>query len=99
MNIDTTNRYQYSDLLQEDNVTFWGTRPPVDIPESEDDQYHTVTQTDARRIDLIAHKYYDDVKLWWIIAEANRIDNPLELEPGTVLRIPALETIQMKVLA
>lgn len=98
MEIDATSRYQFSELLQEDGVMFWGTRPPVKIPESEDDLFHIVTQSDAERIDLIAYKYYDDVKLWWIIAEANKISNPLNLEVGSTLRIPTLETIQMKVL-
>lgn len=98
MEIDARSRYQFSELLQENGVTFWGTRPPVEIPESEDDQFHVVTQADADRIDLIAYKYYDDVQLWWIIAEANRISNPLNLEIGSTLRIPAIETVQMKVL-
>lgn len=99
MEIDARSRYQFSNLYSDNGKPYWGTRPPVDIPASEDDQFHLVTQADERRIDLIAHKYYDDVNLWWIIAEANNITNPLRLEVGTVLRIPALETIQMRVLA
>ena len=43
------------------------------------------------RLDILAHKYYKDKKLWWIIAIANpdtiRRDS-FYLEPGLSLRIP-----------
>jgi nucleoid-associated protein YgaU len=39
----------------------------------------------------IAAELYHDAKLWRPIAEANNIDNPLSLEPGRVLMVPAIE--------
>ena len=36
--------------------------------------------------------------LWWIICDYNGIFFPMELEPGTVLRIPSVEHIQMHIL-
>ncbi len=41
------------------------------------------------RFDLLAHKFYGDVTLWWVIAKANGIRGKAALEPGTELRIPS----------
>ena len=41
------------------------------------------------RLDNLAHKYYGDVSLWWIIAKANNLDAAhIGLEVDTQLRIP-----------
>lgn len=40
----------------------------------------------------IAAEKYDDPALWRPIAEANGLDNPRRLEPGTALAIPVLAT-------
>ena len=41
------------------------------------------------RLDLLANKYYNDVNLWWLIAQANQIGKgTLNVVPGTQLRIP-----------
>ena len=41
------------------------------------------------RLDLLAHKYYGDVTLWWVIAHANHIGKgTFRLEAGKQLRIP-----------
>ena len=42
------------------------------------------------RLDWIAFQEYGDPNQWRRIAEANRIANPLNLRPGTVLSIPPL---------
>ena len=43
----------------------------------------------AQRIDEIAARYYDDQpEFWRVIARFNRIDDPLRLLPGWLLRIP-----------
>lgn len=36
----------------------------------------------------LAHRYYDDWKLWRIIADRNNIDDPRQIAPGTQLTIP-----------
>lgn len=38
----------------------------------------------------IAQKEYGDVSKWKVIAKANGIANPLDIPPGTVLKVPAL---------
>lgn len=41
------------------------------------------------RIDLVAAKFYGDPVYWWRIMDMNpEIQNPFEIEPGTLLRIP-----------
>ena len=42
----------------------------------------------------MAYRAYGDAGLWREIAEANEIDDPMRLHPGTRLLIPALEEIQ-----
>lgn len=67
---------------------FWGLYTPDGIPEEDGDVEHIVTSMD--RIDSIAHRYYGDPKLWWVIAEANDLEDPISsLRSGLVLRIPS----------
>jgi hypothetical protein len=41
------------------------------------------------RLDTLAHKYYKDVSLWWIIAKANDLDAAhIGLELDKQIRIP-----------
>ena len=41
------------------------------------------------RLDTLAHKYYKDVSLWWIIAKANNLDAAhIGLEVDNQIRIP-----------
>ena len=41
------------------------------------------------RLDNLAHKYYNDVSLWWIIAKANNLDTAhIGLEVDNQIRIP-----------
>ena len=60
-----------------------------EIPLSFDDIY--VTTTSGDRLDNLAHQFYQDVDLWWIITIANpdviRRDS-FNLKPGIEIRIP-----------
>ena len=78
---------------------------PVDNPQSglsfdaaprPDDRFHTVI--DGDRLSLLAHRYLGRADLWWIICDYNDIFFPMELEPGSVLRIPSLEHVNMRLL-
>ncbi|MCC7366407.1 MAG: LysM peptidoglycan-binding domain-containing protein [Dehalococcoidia bacterium] len=42
-------------------------------------------------LDIIAAQEYGESKHWRAIAEANNIDDPLRLQPGTVLALPPIE--------
>jgi hypothetical protein len=43
----------------------------------------------GERLDTLAHKYYNDVSLWWIIAKANGIKGKLTPSVDTQIRIPS----------
>jgi len=48
---------------------------------------HTVRVGD--RLPLVAYRMYGDASLWRLIADANRVDDPLVLRAGDTLLIPA----------
>ncbi len=42
------------------------------------------------RLENLAHRYYGDSKLWWVIALANKIrDGSYSLKPDEKIRIPS----------
>ena len=43
---------------------------------------------EAQRLDHIAHEYYGDGTMWWIIAAASGIGWWLQVPPGTLLKVP-----------
>lgn len=48
-----------------------------------------ITSKSGDRLDLLAHTFYNDVTLWWVIAQANSIGKgTLNIKPGLQLRIP-----------
>lgn len=56
--------------------------------EFDDSDIYIITNI-GDRLDLLASKYYNDVNLWWMIAQANHIGKgTLNVIPGTQLRIP-----------
>jgi hypothetical protein len=67
------------------------TRYP-EIPLNINDIYITTVSGD--RLDLLANQFYNDIRLWWIIASANpniiRRDS-FALAPNIELRIPSNE--------
>jgi len=57
------------------------------IPKKDDDIYIITQETD--RLDLLAHQFYGDSTLWWIIANANNLNGiNIGLDAGMQLRIP-----------
>lgn len=61
-----------------------------DIPKKQSDIYLRTDETD--RLDLLAYDYYNDTRLWWIIATANPGigRGTFSIPAGTFLRIPDL---------
>lgn len=59
----------------------------ITIPKKDDDIYIITQETD--RLDLLAHEFYGDSTLWWIIANANNLNGiNIGLDAGIQLRIP-----------
>ncbi len=94
--IGKDSRYASCVLYRDGDGESLGTRQRIDATPRYDDRFHTVTE--GERLDIIAHRYLGDAKLWWIICDYNDLFFPLDLEPGTVLRIPSVEHVQMRVL-
>jgi hypothetical protein len=94
--ISKRSRYASCVLLREGGLESLGTRPRLDSSPRYDDQFHTVV--DGDRIDLIAWRYFGDAALWWVVCDYNDLFWPLDLEPGTVLRLPSREHLIMRVL-
>ena len=55
------------------------------IPETDDDIW-LITQL-GDRLDILAHRFYGDVTLWWYIAKANGLSD-LRVDAGISIRIP-----------
>ena len=93
---DYTDRYRSCKLLKDKNTgeVLLSTRNIEVIPYNTQDKYHRLKSQEICRLDVLAHKYYQNPLLWWIIAQANNITNPfICLESGTLLRIPSIETL------
>lgn len=93
---DHSNRYRGLRIITdlETNTKFLETYERKEIPVNSDDYYHTVKSHEEGRLDLIAHQYYQNALLWWVIASANNITNPfLYPKTGDIIRIPSLRTL------
>lgn len=55
--------------------------------------YHTVEASEENRLDIISNIYYGTPSLYWAIAMANNIIDPMIVVKGTVLRIPSYESL------
>jgi len=85
-------RYQnikiLTDSVVKPGVRFYATVNYPEIPLSENDIY--VITVFGDRLDLLAHQYYGDSSLYWIISSANNTlkKDSLFVEEGTQIRIP-----------
>lgn len=87
-------RYENIRRIQDNSNIFHETFNNYKIPESDSDQYITVNIATENRLDVIACRYYKSPIMWWVIALANDIIDPLgEIPAGTVLRIPSLTSV------
>lgn len=63
------------------------------IGERVDDRIHECTEGDT--LYGIAHAYLGNAELWWVVADFNRIRDPLTtLEAGQLIRLPSIERLQ-----
>lgn len=75
-----------------DKKYIYGTTSQLDV-EGTPSSAHTVGRGDT--LDSLALQYYNDPTKYWIIADFNRIQDPLEdLKMGTVLNIPTMSAIR-----
>lgn len=81
------NRYQYTKAKKDKNGvrSLKITRYP-EILVRDTDTFHFAR--DFERFDWLAHKYYNDSTLWWIIAKANGYSHESRPKVGDKIRIP-----------
>lgn len=91
LSTELTSRWARSRVLQdEQGRRFYESYFFGDRPFHEEDAYHTVGAGEVGRLDLISFQYYQTTHLWWMIAEASGISDPIQdVVAGMVLRIPA----------
>lgn len=58
--------------------------PPMPIENSD----IFIVTTVGDRLDTLAHRYYGDFTLWWVIAKANGIKGKIAIDAATDIRIP-----------
>lgn len=87
------SRYKKLTAYRNRTNIFFENPSRIVVPEHVDDTYFAVVGKYIDRLDLIAHKFYQDSKLWWVIAKANNIENPWDIPIDTILRIPATATL------
>jgi hypothetical protein len=75
-------------------------RPLIKVEASLTDSYYKVKDLD--NLPLIAYKSYEGTienasKYWWVIADANNIENPLDLSKlvGKSILIPNIQKFQL----
>lgn len=81
-------RYEQASIRENnENESFYETQLLPDVPRRPED---IIIETEAgQRLDRLAFRYYDDAKLWWVIAAANNLGRgDWTVPPDTRLRIP-----------
>ena len=86
------NRLENISIEKKKQQRYYRSLKYPNIPLSVNDLYVVTTAGD--RLDLLANQFYNDIRLWWIIAAANpniiRRDS-FALAPNIELRIPSNE--------
>lgn len=81
-----------NDIITFDSVRTYKVPWVCDIPVSDGDKYIYITE--SMRLDQLAYKYYNDPKLWWVIAQVNDIKNPFtDFVLNKLIRIPSLSRL------
>ena len=94
--VDDLNRYDVGRVLYDGTYTYAEMPLVNSVPDRDGDVYHTVESGQEGKLDWISYIYYGTPYLWWLIARANKILNPLRIEAGRRLRIPAFPVLDME---
>ena len=89
-------RYKILRKITEDGNTkdtYLETQNPRIIPETPEDIYHVVQDSEVNRLDIISFNHYGTPWLWWAIALANGYIDPFVVNQGDLLRIPPLHVL------
>jgi nucleoid-associated protein YgaU len=89
-NFEVDSRYKkYKIFYDKDIEMYFHDLPKMrNIQRSKEDLFYTVTVIHQNRLDLIANLFYKNSRLWWVIAEANSLNDPFNVPIGLTLVIP-----------
>lgn len=86
--VKSSSPLKFGQFTLAEGVEFWDVVDLPAIPEQTDDVRYIVTAID--RVDTLAYRFYQDHRLWWVIAVANDLEIlPTDLIPGEEIRIPS----------
>ena len=92
IDLPVQSQFKYTPVYRVDDTIRFGLRQTPVSPTPQDRVYNVTLET-ANRLDLIANAFYGNPELWWVIADANSILDPMAGIPvGTELRIPPRAT-------
>lgn len=87
MGASIVNRYESNKTKVYNKKTIYRSVIYPMIPNRISDIYIIPNEND--RLDLLAYKYYGDVRYWWILAQANHLGKgSMAVKPGVRLRVP-----------
>lgn len=90
----TMSRYGiYNQIVDTENSTAYLESPNSINISSDQELFHVVDPTEENRLDIISNIYYGTPNLYWAIAMANNILDPMVIVRGTVLKIPSYESL------
>ena len=72
--------------IDKSGIRVYGTTYYPEILVSDGDIF--IYPTDGDRLDTLAHKYYGNTTLWWVIAKANGLKGKPALSADEIIRIP-----------
>jgi hypothetical protein len=94
LQLKQNSAFSNTPVYQVGSDVVFGLRRTV-IPPDPTDFIVQVTQGLIGRLDLIAYEVYGSVELWWVIAEANQIVDPLtEVTLGYELIMPTANRVK-----
>ena len=87
------SRHKKEDEIIYDNEKMYGIRKRVSSVKNIDDSMYPVKNGDTLK--SIAYDIYDDARLYWVIAEFNKIIDPFKkLIVGTELMYPSMKRVK-----
>ena len=99
MRVDSRSKWKNKKVYTYNDNNYYEILDSIKVPYTFLDKVVQPNPGKESRLDLVSYEYYNTIKLWWIIAISNDIDNPLDFSPGTVIRIPEISAIFATVLA
>lgn len=93
----------YSDTAlidQGEGIFYWDIWNRVqelkDAQESFNYKEHTIISTEVGCLDIVAQYYYNNERLWWIIAAFNNLIDPVsDMYVGQKLKIPSSQYVML----